>query len=153
MSPATDQTQCLERMCDVFSANEDRLVKRVMFRVGELGLRSRPRSEESWHESVRGLSDVLFQAIYVLPDSEAERSDPIRAFGVLRARTHQLRGVRPADWTRLFRIYREAYVDLLRTADCDEVSLERCREFVTEVFDRFEDGFRHEYRVREARAE
>lgn len=139
---------CLQRMCAVISANEEWLLERVVDSVRESGLANAPRSEAGWRESVRGLSDAVFQAVYGVVAGASEgpmRGDPVLAYGVVRARRQHARGVRAADWHALLRHHRSAYVELVATCGFDEDEEEMCTHFLHSVFDRFERGFRQGY--------
>jgi hypothetical protein len=138
----------LERMCDVIGASEEWLLDRLVASVREGGLGRTPRMEPTWRDSVRGLSDAVFQAVYAVPFGYAEGTvgtDPVVAFGMLRGRRHRANGVRSADWHALMRHHRAAYVGLIESSGFDEDEEEVCRFFLQGVFDRFERGFAKGY--------
>lgn len=147
-----EDISCLERMCDLIAANEDRLVAHVTASVDQAGESAHaPRSMLSWRDSIRGLSDALSQAVYWDDSGYAEgpaHHDPVVAYGVVRARSHADRGVRPAQWLALLTHYRDAYTALVRSSDLTPEEREICCRFVDRVFDRFESGFCDESGVR-----
>lgn len=141
---------CLEAMCDLIGASEEWLLERVVDSVRESGLTRSPRHEEDWRESVRGLSDVVFQALYAVAWGYAEgpvRNDPVVAYGIIRGRRHCSHGVAASDWHALMRHHRAAYIDLIAEAGFDEGAEEICQRFIHRVFDRIERGFRQGYAV------
>jgi hypothetical protein len=143
-----DNGNCLERMCDLIGSSEDRLVDRVIDAATTGALSRVPRSEDAWRDSIRGLSDAIFQAAYAVSDGYAEgpaHRDPVVAYGIVRARTHRTRGVHPADWIALLRHFRAAYLDLVHEAGFAEQDEAVCHRFIHRVFDRFEAGFRDGY--------
>lgn len=144
----TGDGSCLERMCEIIGGGEGDLVRSVMKSAREHALERVPRSEGAWLESVRGVSDAIFQAAYGIDDGYAEgpaHKDPIVAYGVVRARIHRDRGADPYAWTVLVRYFRRAYLDLLDASDLEGVELLVCHRFMHRVFDRFEAGFRQGY--------
>ncbi len=145
MDPA--EHGCLERMCDIIAGSEDLLVEMVMETARERGIEHAPRSPESWREAVQGLSDAVFQAVYghLETAGEGPRHDPVVAYGILRGRTQRDRGVLPEHWCALLRIYRHAYVELVKAVDLPPDEALICRRFIAWVFDRMEDGFGQSY--------
>lgn len=145
---ATAESACLERMCDIIGGSEDALVAMVTDAVRLCGIDRAPHSPETWREAVRGLSDAIFQAVYShLDDSDAPRHDPVVAYGIVRGRFQGRRGVLPEDWSRLMRLCRQAYLELVRTCGSfREDELAACRRFLDWVFDRLEDGFHRGHR-------
>lgn len=138
----------LERVCDLIGASEQRLLERVMKSVRESGLGHAPREETDWRDSVRGVSDLVFQAVYGVPFGYAEGvvgADPVVAYGILRGQRHRSHGVVAADWHALMRHFRDAYVELVESAGLGEDDEEVCRQFLHGVFDRFERGFTQGY--------
>ncbi len=135
------ERECLERMCDLIGGSEELLVGTVTEAVEEHGVEHMPRSVEAWRESVRGLSDAIFQAVYAHLELDGPRNDPVLAYGIVRGRVQNGRGVRPEDWTALIAHYRRAYLDLIASAGCPPEESCACRDFLERVFDRLENGF------------
>jgi hypothetical protein len=141
MQPLSDAT-CLERMCGIIGGSEEFLLATVAQSVRRKGLaRHSPRSQAAWRESIRGLSDLIFQAAFADDGYEGAQFDPIVAYGVLRARAQVARGVDPSRWVELLALYRDAYLELMRVADLSPSESDACCAFVRGVFERFEAGF------------
>lgn len=142
------ERNCLERMCDIIAGSEDTLLGMVAESVRLHGVDRGPHTSGAWREALRGLSDAIFQAVYghLEVADDAPRHDPVVAYGVVRGRLQGVRGVSPADWSRLMRYYRNAYVELVRSSGSfGEDELIVCRRFIDWVFDRMEDGFGRGY--------
>jgi hypothetical protein len=135
---------CLETMCEVIGAGEDRLLALLSDAAPRAGGLRGPRSEHAWRDSVRGLSDAIFQAVYGVEGGYAEgpaHGDPVIAYGVVRGRAQLGRGVAAASWREFMDVYHRAYVELVRSAGFEEDELDICIRFLDRVFERIEAGF------------
>jgi hypothetical protein len=142
------ERDCIESMCDWIGGSEDQLVDQVMLAAAERGMNRAPRSMEAWRDSIRGLTDAISQAVYGVSEGYVEglaHRDPVVAYGIIRARTHHGRGVKPADWLALLRLYREAYLEVVSEMSLTDAERSVCHTFIHRVFDRFEAGFRDGY--------
>ena len=109
---------------------------------------------EVWHRSFEGLTTALVQAIetgtLLEPGLEPNtQDDPIATFGRQEARQHRERGVSLDMLLGLLKLYRPAYLDLLREKLEEGVDRERALRQVDRFFDRVEVAFCRAW-VREA---
>jgi PAS domain-containing protein len=109
--------------------------------------------EEVWNQSFQGLTGTLLKAdaAGTLLEPEAGPGDPVAAFGRDEAGRHRARGTSLEMFLELLKIYRPAYLDLLREAVPDEAAFSEAKDRLLRFFNRLETSFCLAW-VREAEA-
>ena len=102
--------------------------------------------EAVWHQSFQGLTGALIETLgagaRIMPGlDEAPPEDPAAAFGSVEARRHRERGVSLDMLLELLKLYRPAYLDLVRAKVDDRAEAEALLPQVDRFFDRVEVGF------------
>jgi len=132
-------------LTDLIVRNEDRLLGQVLS-LGETNgyFRFVPGTPEAWRATLRGLSGSLLQALRSdpsLPSLTADdvgRDDGLCAFGVVEARKRRREEMSLGIFLGLVKYFRQAYLDLVRTAGLPREEEERHLRYIERFFDRNE---------------
>ena len=132
-------------LTDLIVRNEDRLLGQVLS-LGETNgyFRFVPGTPEAWRATLRGLSGSLLQALRSdpsLPSLTADdvgRDDGLCAFGVVEARKRRREEMSLGIFLGLVKYFRQAYLDLVRTAGLPREEEERRLRYIERFFDRNE---------------
>lgn len=139
----------MENFCKTLKENELWLMERILSYAKKQGFTKYSSTlVEAWRVSINGLSDAIIQgcAMYgdnlpeFLPDENFE-ADPITQFGIDEARLHRERGISLSMFLGLYKYYRYAYEDLVKTYDVPGPKKEFYHAFVERCFDRIEIAF------------
>ena len=110
-------------LTDLIVRNEDRLLAQVLSLAEANGyFRLVPGTPEEWRAVLRGLSGSLLQAFRSDPSppslaaDDIGREDGLSAFGVVEARKRRREGMSLGIFLGLVKCFRQAYLDLVRTA-------------------------------------
>jgi len=132
-------------LTDLIARNEDRLLGRILSLAEESGyLRFVPGPPEEWAATLRGLSGSLLQAFRADPSTpsltpeDVGRNDGLSAFGVAEARKRRREGMPLGIFLGLVKFFRQAYLDLVRTAGLPREEEERLLRYIERFFDRNE---------------
>jgi two-component system, NtrC family, sensor kinase len=132
-------------LTDLIARNEDRLLGRIHSLAEESGyLRFVPGPLEEWAATLRGLSGSLLQAFRADPSppsltpEDVGRNDGLSAFGVAEARKRRREGMPLGIFLGLVKFFRQAYLDLVRTAGLPREEEERLLRYIERFFDRNE---------------
>jgi two-component system NtrC family sensor kinase len=132
-------------LIDLIVRNEDRLLGDILSLAEANGyLRFVTGTPAGWRATVRGLSGSLLQALRSDPSppalaaDDAGGDDGMSAFGVLEARKRRLEGMPLGIFLGLVKLFRHAYLDLVRSARLPPEEEERSRRYVERFFDRNE---------------
>jgi len=130
---------------DLIVRNEDRLLGEVLSPAEANGyLRFVTGDPAGWRATLRGLSGSLLQALRSDPSppaltaDDAGSDDGLSAFGVLEARKRRLEGMPLGIFLGLVKLFRHAYLDLVRSAEMPPEEEERSLRYVERFFDRNE---------------
>jgi len=139
----------------ILSDSEDQLLASVM-RHAEGRTRYLAAVEAVWHLSFRGLTDTLRKAVaagaLLAPDPTLDDlGDPMVEFGRLEAKRHRERGISLEMFIGLMKLFRAAYLEVLRGQLRQETGLASAVEQILRFFDRIEISFCLAW-VREAEA-
>ena len=132
-------------LTDLIVRNEDRLLGQVLSLAETNGyFRFVPGTPEAWRATLRGLSGSLLQALRSdpsLPSLTADdvgRDDGLCAFGVVEARKRRREEMSLGIFLGLVKYFRQAYLDLVRTAGLPREEEERHLRYIERFFDRNE---------------
>jgi len=135
----------LTPLTDLIIRNEDRLLGQVLSLAEANGyFRFVPGTPEAWRATLRGLSGSLLQALRSDPSppsltaDDVGRDDGLSAFGVVEARKHRREGMPFGIFLGLVKFFRQAYLDLIRTAGFPREEEEGHLQYVERFFDRNE---------------
>jgi signal transduction histidine kinase len=135
----------LTPLTDLIVRNEDRLLGHVLSLAEANGyFRFVPETPEAWRDTLRGLSGSLLQALRSDPSppsltaDDVGRDDGLCAFGVVLARKHRREGMPLGIFLGLVKFFRQAYLDLVRSAGLPREEEEGHLRYVERFFDRNE---------------
>ncbi len=137
-----------QHLAELISSCEEWLMERILTYAKSLGYaRYTSTLKEAWRLSISGLSSSLMDLLAkdaadleLGPDDDFV-NDPAASFGVFEAKRHRERGINLGMFLGLMKYYREAYKDLVRSADADGGFKEYGLRVVERFFDRVEIGF------------
>jgi len=132
-------------LTELIARNEDHLLARVLSLAEENGyFRFVPGTPEAWRATLRGLSGSLLQASRSDPSppsltaADVGREDGLSAFGVVEARKRRREGMPLGIFLGLVKIFREVYLDLVRSAGLPREEEEGRLRYIERFFDRNE---------------
>jgi len=132
-------------LTDLITRNEDRLLGQILCLAEANGyFRFVPGTPEEWRATLRGLSGSLLQAFRSdssppsLSADDVGRDDGLSAFGVVEARKRRREGMPLGIFLGLVKFFRQAYLDLVRTAGLQREEEERLLRYIERFFDRNE---------------
>jgi two-component system NtrC family sensor kinase len=132
-------------LTDLIVRNEDRLLGQVLSLAEANGyFRFVPGTPEAWRATLRGLSGSMLQALRSDPSppsltaGDVGRDDGICAFGVVEARKRRHEGMPLGIFLGLVIFFRQAYLDLVRTAGLPREEEEGYLRYIERFFDRNE---------------
>jgi len=132
-------------LTDLIARNEDLLLGRILSLAEENGyFRIVPGTPKEWRATLRGLSGSLLQAFRSNPSppsltaADVGREDGLSAFGVVEARKRRREGMPLGIFLGLVKFFREAYLDLVRTAGLPREEEEGLLRYIERFFDRNE---------------
>ena len=132
-------------LTDLIARNEDHLLAQILSLAEANGyFRSVPGTPEEWRATLRGLSGSLLQAYRSDPSPPAlaaddvGREDGLSAFGVVEARKRRREGMPFGIFLGLVKLFRQAYIDLVRTAGLPREEEEGHLRYIERFFDRNE---------------
>ncbi len=132
-------------MTDLIARNEDRLLGQILSLAEANGyFRFVPGTPEEWRAALRGLSGSLLQAFRSDPSppsltaDDVGRDDGLSAFGVVEARKRRREGMPLGIFLGLVKFFRQAYVDLIRSAGLPREEEEAHLRYIDRFFDRNE---------------
>jgi two-component system NtrC family sensor kinase len=132
-------------LTDLIARNEDALLARILSLAEANGyFRFVPGTPEEWRATLRGLSGSLLQAFRSNPSppsltaDDAGRDDGLSAFGVVEARKRRREGMPLGIFLGLVKHFRQAYLDLVRTAGLPHDEEEAHLGYIERFFDRNE---------------
>ena len=132
-------------LTDLIVRNEDRLLAQVLSLAESNGyFRFVPGTPEEWRAALRGLSGSLLQAFRSDPSppsltaDDVGREDGLSAFGVVEARKRRREGMPLEIFLGLVKFFRQAYLDLVRTAGLPREEEEGHLRYIERFFDRNE---------------
>jgi len=132
-------------LTDLIVRNEDRLLGQVLSLAEANGyFRFVPGTPEGWRATLRGLSGSLLQAFRSDPSppsltaDDVGRDDGLCAFGVVEARKRRREGMPPGIFLGLVKFFRQAYLDLVRSAGLPQEEEEGHLRYIERFFDRNE---------------
>jgi len=135
----------LTPLTDLIVRNEDRLLGQVLSLAEANGFfRFVPGAPEEWRATLRGLSGSLLQAFRSDPSppsltaDDVGRDDGLCAFGVVEARKRRREGMSPGIFLGLVKFFRQAYLDLVRSAGLPQEEEEGHLRYIERFFDRNE---------------
>ncbi len=135
----------MTQLTDLIVRNEDRLLAQILSHAETNGyFRFVPGTPEEWRAALRGLSGSLLQAFRSDPSpptltaADVGRDDGLSAFGVVEARKRRLAGMPLGIFVGLLTFFREAYLDLVRSAELPKEEEERSLRYIERFFDRNE---------------
>jgi len=128
----------------LISSQEDWLMKRLFHYAYERNYAEGTATvEEAWRNCAAGLSGAILRGIdTIYPDFEFGpdhdfRNDPLCSFIVGTAKRHRERGVNLQMFHGLMVYYREAWLDLVRSAQFEKAYENKCLKIITRMFDHF----------------
>jgi len=128
----------------LISSQEDWLMKRLFHYAYERNYAEGTAAvEEAWRNCAAGLSGAILRGIdTIYPDFEFGpdhdfRNDPLCSFIVGTAKRHRERGVNLQMFHGLMVYYKEAWLDLVRSAQFEKDYENECLKIITRMFDRF----------------
>ena len=132
-------------LTDLIVRNEDRLLGQVLSLAEANGyFRFVPGAPEEWRATLRGLSGSLLQAFRSDPSppsltaDDVGRDDGLCAFGVVEARKRRREGMPLGIFLGLVKFFRQAYLDLVRSAGLPREEEEGHLRYIERFFDRNE---------------
>ena len=132
-------------LTELIVRNEDRLLGQVLSLAEANGyFRYVAGTPEAWRATLRGLSGSLLQAFRSDPSppsltaEDVGRDDGLSAFGVVEARKRRCDGMPLGIFLGLVKFFRQAYVDLVRSAGLPREEEERHLRYIERFFDRNE---------------
>jgi PAS domain S-box-containing protein len=132
-------------LTDLIVRNEDRLLAQVLSLAETNGyFRFVPGTPEVWRATLRGLSGSMLQALRSDPSppslttDDVGRDDGLCAFGVVEARKRRREGMPPGIFLGLVKFFRQAYLDLVRSAGMPREEEEGHLRYIERFFDRNE---------------
>ena len=132
-------------LTDLIARNEDHLLGQVLSLAEANGyFRFVPGTPEAWRATLRGLSGSLLQAFRSDPSpppltaDDVGRDDGLSAFGVVEARKRRREGMPLGIFLGLVKCFRQAYLDLVRTAGLPREEEEGRLRYIERFFDRNE---------------
>jgi two-component system NtrC family sensor kinase len=132
-------------LTDLIVRNEEHLLARVLSLAEANGyFRFVPGTPEEWRAALRGLSGSMLQAFRSDPSppslaaDDIDREDGLSAFGVVEARKRRREGMPLGIFLGLVKFFRQAYLDLVRTAGLPREAEEGHLRYVERFFDRNE---------------
>ena len=132
-------------LTDLVSRNEDRLLAQVLSLAEANGyFRFAPGTPEEWRSVLRGLSGSMLQAFRSDPSppslaaDDIGREDGLSAFGVVEARKRRREGMSLEIFLGLVKFFRQAYLDLVRSAGLPREEEEERLRYIERFFDRNE---------------
>jgi signal transduction histidine kinase len=135
----------LTPLTDLIVRNEDRLLGQVLSLAEVNGyFRFVPGAPEEWRATLRGLSGSLLQAFRSDPSppsltaDDVGRDDGLCAFGVVEARKRRREGMPLGIFLGLVKFFRQAYLDLVRSAGLPREEEEGHLRYIERFFDRNE---------------
>ena len=142
---ATQGDHGVTPLTDLIARNEDRLLAQVLSLAEANGyFRFVPGTPEEWRAALRGLSGSLLQAFRSDPSppsltaDDVGRDDGLSAFGVVEARKRRREGMPLGIFLGLVKYFRQAYLDLVRTAGLPREEEEALLRYIERFFDRNE---------------
>jgi two-component system NtrC family sensor kinase len=132
-------------LTDLIVRNEEHLLAQVLSLAEANGyFRFVPGTPEEWRAALRGLSGSMLQAFRSDPSppslaaDDIGREDGLSAFGVVEARKRRREGMPLGIFLGLVKFFRQAYLDLVRTAGLPREEEEGHLRFIERFFDRNE---------------
>jgi two-component system NtrC family sensor kinase len=132
-------------LTDLIARNEDRLLGQILTLAEANGyFRFVPGTPEEWRAALRGLSGSLLQAFRSDPSppsltaDDVGRDDGLSAFGVVEARKRRREGMPLGIFLGLVKYFRQAYIDLVRSAGLPREEEEGLLRYIERFFDRNE---------------
>jgi two-component system NtrC family sensor kinase len=132
-------------LTDLIARNEDHLLGEVLSLAEANGyFRFVPGTPEAWRATLRGLSGSLLQSFRSNPSppsltaDDIGRDDGLSAFGVVEARKRRREGMPLEIFLGLVKFFRQAYLDLARTAGLPREEEEGHLRYIERFFDRNE---------------
>jgi two-component system NtrC family sensor kinase len=132
-------------LTDLISRNEERLLAQVLSLAEANGyFRFAPGTPEEWRSVLRGLSGSMLQAFRSDPSppslaaDDIGREDGLSAFGVVEARKRRREGMSLEIFLGLVKFFRQAYLDLVRSAGLQREEEEERLRYIERFFDRNE---------------
>jgi two-component system NtrC family sensor kinase len=132
-------------LTDLIVRNEDRLLAQILSLAEANGyFRFVPGTPEEWRATLRGLSGSLLQAFRSDPSppslaaDDVGRDDGLSAFGVVEARKRRRERMPLGIFLGLVKFFRQAYLDLVRTAGLPREEEEGHLRYIERFFDRNE---------------
>jgi two-component system NtrC family sensor kinase len=132
-------------LTDLIARNEDRLLAQVLSLAEANGyFRFVPGTPEEWRAALRGLSGSLLQAFRSDPSppsltaADVGRDEGLSAFGVAEARKRRCEGMPLGIFLGLVKFFRQAFLELIRTAGLPREEEEGLLRYVERFFDRNE---------------
>ena len=132
-------------LTDLIVRNEDPLLAQVLSLAEANGyFRFVPGTPEEWRAALRGLSGSLLQGFRSDPSppsltaDDVGREDGLSAFGVVEARKRRREGMPFGIFLGLVKLFRQAYIDLVRAAGLPREEEEGHLRYIERFFDRNE---------------
>jgi len=132
-------------LTDLIVRNEERLLAQILSLAEANGyFRFVPGTPEEWRAALRGLSGSLLQAFRSDPSppaltaDDAGRDDGLAAFGVVEARKRRREGMPFGIFLGLVKYFRQAYLDLVRSAGLPREEEQAYLRYIERFFDRNE---------------
>ncbi len=132
-------------LTDLIVRNEDHLLGQILSLAKANGyFRFVPGTPEAWLATLRGLSGSILQALRSDPSppsltaDDVGRNDGLSAFGVIEARKRRLEGIPLGIFLGLVKFFRQAYLDLVRSAGMPREEEEGHLRYIERFFDRNE---------------
>ena len=132
-------------LTDLVARNEDRLLGQILALAEANGyFRFVPGTPGEWRATLRGLSGSLLQAFRSDPSppslaaDDMGRDDGLSAFGVVEGRKRRREGMPFGVFLGLVKFFRQAYLDLVRSAGLPREEEEGALRYIERFFDRNE---------------
>ncbi|TFH31751.1 MAG: peptidylprolyl isomerase [Deltaproteobacteria bacterium] len=132
-------------LTDLIVRNEERLLGQILSLAEASGyFRFVPGTPTEWRATLRGLSGSLLQAFRSNPSPPSLTADNVgggdglSAFGVVEARKRRREGMPLGIFLGLVKVFRQAYLDLVRTAGLQREEEEGLLRYIERFFDRNE---------------
>ena len=132
-------------LTDLIARNEDRLLGQILALAEVNGyFRIVPGTPGEWQATLRGLSGSLLQALRSDPSppslaaDDMGRDDGLTAFGVVEGRKRRREGMPFGIFLGLVKFFRQAYLDLVRSAGLPREEEVEALRYIERFFDRNE---------------